>query len=79
MFCVVSFIAYPESSDPIPQEAVLFEHQDEAIAYANDLLAETEDEYGEDLSEEASEDGEMALYSNGDVTWRAYVLPIDMG
>lgn len=77
MFCVTSFIEHRGYSDPLLQRAALFDDRHEAISYANDLLEDVEGEYGEDWSERASETCDIARYSNGDVTWRAYITFVE--
>lgn len=79
MICVAMFLSLPENADPSLQGMALFESYDDACEYANRILREVEEEYGEDVSLPMTEGREMAVYANGNVTWRAYAGRVAFG
>ncbi|EID86347.1 hypothetical protein MSI_06980 [Treponema sp. JC4] len=76
MFGLAKLIEYPDVQDPTMQGIELFDTFQEAQSRSEELINDFNENYGEDYSESASEKNPVAIASNGEVTWRGYIVEI---
>ena len=76
MFGLAKLLEYPGEEDPEMQGIELFDTFKEAQSRSDELINDFNENYGEDYNESASEKSPVAIASNGDVTWRGYIVEI---
>lgn len=76
MFSVVELMMFPVSQYPDLCKVELFPTYEKAIDRANSLLKEFLETFGEDYSVKASVKKPLAIASNGEVNWWAYIKEI---
>lgn len=73
MFALCAFIEYPDRPDYTLKTIELLSSFDEARQRSDVLMNEFHEQYGEDIYERATEERPLAVSSNGEVVWRAYI------
>lgn len=76
MYGIAELIEYPHSEDPKLQKIELFDSLEEAINRANSLIDVFFEDFGGEYSQKATEKNLLAIASNDEVTWRAYITKI---